>query len=98
LGDHMGLPQHPYRWRVATARLHHARGELDAALALLDEAEQRYDTDYSPSVRPVDAMKARVHLDQGDVDAGLRWATRAEVAPDDPLDYVREFEHVTLAR
>ena len=33
------LPQHPYRWRVTMARLRRADGDLDGALALLDEAE-----------------------------------------------------------
>ena len=30
LGEHAGLPQNAYRWRVATARLRRARGDLDA--------------------------------------------------------------------
>jgi len=94
----MGLPQHAYRWRVAAARLHHAHGDLEASLALLDEAEPFYNTDFSPSVRPVAAMKARVQVELGDLDAGLRWAADRQLAPDDVLDYVREFEHITLAR
>ncbi len=98
LGEHMGLPQHPYRWRVATALLRHATGDLDGALDLLDEAEARYDTDYSPSVRPISAMKARLAAERGDLDAAGRWATQVRVAVDDDLTYVREFEHVTLAR
>ncbi len=98
LGDHMGLPQHAYRWRVAAARLRHAQGDLDAALVLLDEAEPFYNTDFSPSVRPVAAMKARVQVELGDVRAGLRWAADRQLEPDDELAYMHEFEHVTLAR
>ena len=60
LGEHAGLPQHAYRWRVATARLRQAQGDLDGALELLDEAEPLYNTDFSPAVRPVAAMKARM--------------------------------------
>ena len=52
LGEHLGLPQHAYRWRVATAHLHHARGDLDAALELLDQAEPLYNTDFSPRCVP----------------------------------------------
>lgn len=98
LGEHRGLPQHPYRWRVATARLHEARGDLDAALELLHEAAARYNTDYSPSVRPVTAIAARIAVERGDVDAGARWADDNGLSADDDLTYVREFEHLTLAR
>ena len=97
LGEHMGLPQHPYRWRVAMARLHEAQGDLDKALELLTQAEARYNTDYSPSVRPVSASKARIEVKRGDLDAGARWADAQGLSAHDELSYVREFEHITLA-
>ncbi len=98
LGDHLGLPQHPYRWRVAMARLHEAQSHLDKALELLTEAEARYNTDYSPSVRPVSALKARIEVKLGEFDAGARWADTHGLSSHDELSYVREFEHLTLAR
>jgi LuxR family transcriptional regulator, maltose regulon positive regulatory protein len=52
LGEHNGLPQNPYRWRVVMARLREAEGDLDAALALLGEAERVYNGDYAPNVQP----------------------------------------------
>ena len=97
LGEHMGLPQHPYRWRVAMARLHEARGDLDKALELLTRAEALYNTDYLPSVRPVTASKARIEVKLGDLDAGARWARAHGLSAHDELTYVREFEHITLA-
>ena len=97
LGEHMGLPQHPYRWRVATARLHEAHGNLDQALEMLTEAEAHYNTDYSPNVRPVSAQKARIEVKLGDVGAGERWVGAHELSANDAVTYVREFEHVTLA-
>ncbi len=97
LGEHMGLPQHPYRWRVAMARLHEAQGDLDNALELLTQAEARYHTDYSPRVRPVSASKARIDVKRGDLDAGARWADTQGLSAHDELSYVREFEHITLA-
>ncbi len=98
LGETAGLPQHPYRWRVAAARLHLADGDGPAALALLDEAVARYNTDMSPPVRPAAAVRARAHLAIGDVAAARRWARDSGLTADDDLSYVREYEHVTLAQ
>ena len=98
LGEHMGLPQHPYRWRVATAWLRRAEGDLGTALRLLEEAEPLYNTDFSPPVRPVAALKATVQVELGDLAAVTRWADSNGLGPDDELTYVREFEHLTLAR
>ncbi len=52
LGEAAGLPQHPYRWRVALARLRAADGDLTTALELLDEAERVHVGDFSPPVHP----------------------------------------------
>ncbi|MEZ5177632.1 MAG: LuxR C-terminal-related transcriptional regulator [Acidimicrobiales bacterium] len=98
LGPGLGLPQHAYRSRVAAASLARARGDLDAAIELLEDAERRYDTDYSPPVRPVAAMVAAARIEAGGIAAGRRWAAEAGVSPGDELTYVREFEHLTLAR
>lgn len=98
LGERAGLPQNPYRWRVAKARVLQAEGDAAGALALLDEAERRYDTDYSPAVRPVPALRARALLAGGDLDAAVRWVERRGLATDDDLGYLTEFEHLTLAR
>ena len=98
LGEHMGLPQHPYRWRVATAWLRRAEGDLGTALELLDEAEPLYNTDFSPPVRPVAALRATVQLELGEHAAAMRWVDASGLGPDDELTYVREFQHLTLAR
>jgi LuxR family maltose regulon positive regulatory protein len=98
LGERAGLPQNAYRWRVAAARLLHAQGDTQGALELLDEAERFYNTDFSPAVRPIPALKARLHLDQGDIGAAAEWADDRGLTADDELDYVHEYEHITLAR
>ena len=98
LGEHNGLPQNPYRWRVAMARIREAEGDLDGALELLDEAERRYTSDFGPNVRPIAAMKARVFIRQGRLGEALAWAREHGVSAEDELSYVREFEHITLAR
>ncbi len=98
LGDHLGLPQNPYRSRVATARVREAEGDLDGALELLAEADRVYVGDFSPRVRPVPAMQARVRIRQGRLDEVRTWARREGLSPRDELTYLREFEHVTLTR
>ncbi|WP_345715776.1 LuxR C-terminal-related transcriptional regulator [Angustibacter luteus] len=98
LGAHNGLPQNPYRWRVVTARLREAGGDLDGALVLLDEADRVYEGDYSPNVRPVPAVRARLRLRRGELSAAADWARQQGLSAADELSYLREYEHVTLAR
>ncbi len=71
LGEPLGLPKNPHRSRIAMARIREAEGDLDGALDLLDEAERLYRGDFSPNVRPVAALKARVWLAQGRVAEAL---------------------------
>ncbi|HEX5512324.1 MAG TPA: LuxR C-terminal-related transcriptional regulator, partial [Actinomycetales bacterium] len=98
LGDHLGLPQNPYRWRLGMARIREAQDDLAGAFDLLREAERVYTTDFSPHVRPIPAVRARMLAAHGDVDAALDWARRSGVRVDDELSYLREYEHITLAR
>jgi LuxR family maltose regulon positive regulatory protein len=98
LGEHMGLPQNPYRWRVAMARIREAEGDLAGALDLLNEAELVYASDYFPNVRPIPAMRARVLVRQGALADALGLARERGLTVDDDLCYLREFDHVTLAR
>jgi LuxR family maltose regulon positive regulatory protein len=98
LGEFAGLPQNRYRWRVAMARIREARGDMDGALDLLDEAERLYVGDFFPNVRPIAARKARVMIAQGRLDEVLSWARERGLPAHDDLGYLREFEHLTLAR
>jgi len=98
LGELAGLPQNPYRWRVVMARIRQAQGDLDSALDLLDEAERLYVSDFSPNVRPVAAWKTRVWIAQGRLEEALSWAREQGLSADDDLIYLREFEHIILAR
>jgi LuxR family transcriptional regulator, maltose regulon positive regulatory protein len=98
LGEHSALPQNLYRWRVAMALIREAEGDLDGALDLLAEAERLYMSDYFPDVRPVSALRARVWVRQGRWGDVLGWARERALSADDELSYLREFEHITLAR
>jgi LuxR family maltose regulon positive regulatory protein len=98
LGEHTGLPQNPYRWRVAMARIRQAEGDPGGALDLLNEAERLYMGDMFPNVRPVPALKARVWIAQDRVGEALGWAREQGLSAEDDLSYLREYEHITLAR
>ncbi|HJX19549.1 MAG TPA: LuxR C-terminal-related transcriptional regulator, partial [Steroidobacteraceae bacterium] len=98
LGEHVGLPQNPYRWRVAMAGIRQAQGDLSGALDLLHEAESLYVGDFSPNVRPVAALQARVWVAQGRLGEALEWTRERGLSAADELSYLREFEHITLAR
>ena len=98
LGELVALEQNPYRWRVAMARIRMAEGDPDGALDELHEAERLYVSDYFPDVRPIAALKARVWVAQGRWGEAEGWAREAGLGAADELSYIREFEHVTLAR
>jgi LuxR family maltose regulon positive regulatory protein len=98
LGEYAGLPQNRYRWRVAMARIRQAQGDLDGALDLLHESERLYMSDLFPNVRPVAALVTRVWVAQGRLGEALDWAREQGLSVSDDLSYLREFEHITLAR
>jgi LuxR family transcriptional regulator, maltose regulon positive regulatory protein len=98
LGELAGLPQNPYRWCAAMARIRETQGDLDGALALLDQAERLYNGHFSPNVRPIATRKIRVWLAQGRLGEALGWAREQGLSVEDELSYMREFDHMTLAR
>lgn len=98
LGEYAGLPQNRHRRRIAMARLLQAEGQPAAAIPLLDEAEHLYTQDFFPNTRPIAAIRARMQLAAGQTSEALAWATHTGLTVDDDLSYLREFEHMTLAR
>lgn len=98
LGEHFGLPETRYRWHVAMARIKEAEGDLDGALELLEEAERQYVESPDPDVRPIAALRARVWIRQGRLTEVSSWAREQGLSAHDEPSYLREFEHVTLAR
>ncbi len=98
LGERAGFPQNPHRWRVAMARMRQVEGDLTGAEQLLADAERLYDGDFSPEARPVPAIRARMWIARGDWRRALGWAAERGLGVGDELSYVREYEHVTLAR
>jgi LuxR family maltose regulon positive regulatory protein len=98
LGELARLPQNPYRWCAAMARIREAQGDLDDALDLLDQAERLYDGNFSPNVRPIAARKTRIWVGQGRLGEALGWARGQGLSVENELSYLHEFNHITLAR
>jgi LuxR family maltose regulon positive regulatory protein len=87
-----------HRWFTAAARLAAAEGDHPRALALLDEADQHYQAGYYPNVRPIAAMRARVWIAGGDLEKAVDWAADCRVSASDEVSYLKEYEHLTVAR
>jgi LuxR family maltose regulon positive regulatory protein len=98
LGLHTTLADWQYRWHVAQAQLKEAAGDLESALALLDEAKRVYIQTVVPDLRPIAALKARIYLKQGQPDKARAWAVERGLSLADEVSFLHEFEHLTLAR
>jgi LuxR family maltose regulon positive regulatory protein len=98
LGEQVELPDWQYRWCMAQARLKESQGDWDGALDLLDEAERLYVRTPLPKVRPIPALKASVWVKQEKLAEALGWIRERGLSDNDELSYMREFEHLTLAR
>jgi len=98
LGEKAQSPVSRYRLCIDQARLKTAQGDLEGALALLDEAQRLYIRSPLPDFCPISAMKARIWVAQGRLTKALEWVREQDLSVDDAPSYLREFEHVTLAR
>jgi LuxR family maltose regulon positive regulatory protein len=98
LGDRASLLENRHRWYTAKAALLQAQGDLDGAIAMLDQAEPLFLPGYFPDVRPIAATRARVRIVQGRLDDAQAWARERGVTPSDPPTYLAEYDQLTLAR
>ena len=98
LGEQTTLVDWPYRWHLAQARLKESEGDLEAALDLLDAAKRVYVRNLAPDIQPIEALKARVYISQGNLAKAKNWVHERGISVNDDLSYLSEFEHITLAR
>ena len=75
-----------YRWHVAQAQLKEAAGDLETALALLDEAKRVYIQSLLPDLRPIAALKARIYLKQGRPDKARAWTAERGLSLADEVE------------
>jgi LuxR family maltose regulon positive regulatory protein len=98
LGDRASLLENRHRWYTANAALLRARGDLDGAIPMLDQAEPLFLPGYFPEIRPIAATRARVRIAQGRLDEARAWARERGVMPTDPPTFLAEYDLLTLAR
>jgi LuxR family maltose regulon positive regulatory protein len=81
------------------ARVRQARGDASGALEAIEKARQvAPDPDAHHLFNPLAPHWVRVWLAQGDVRAAARWARERGLGVNDELSFLREVEHIVLAR
>jgi LuxR family transcriptional regulator, maltose regulon positive regulatory protein len=84
---------------TVVARIRQVHGDASGAVEAMREAER---VELSPQViallNPVPALRARLLLALGDVNAAAAWTAAAGLSPDDEADYPREPAYLVLAR
>jgi LuxR family maltose regulon positive regulatory protein len=98
LREQISISAAAYLWCLVKAQITAARGDLDAAFDQLHEAARLYRRSPVPNVRPPAALKVRLWLQQGRLAEALSWVRGCGLSVDDEPSYLREYEHLTLAR
>ena len=98
LAERASITENRHRRPVVMAQVRAARGDFDAALRLLDEAEELYRHGFYPDVRPIAAMRARLQIASGDLESAASWAEEQGLSVEDEPVYLHEYEHLTLVR
>ena len=96
LGARTTLVDWQHRWALAQARLLESAGEWDSALEWLDEAQRAHVKVSIPILQPIAARKARLYLKQGRLDRAQAWLRERGISAGDEVNYLTEYEHLTL--
>ncbi len=98
LAEQASISENRYRWPLVKAQVRVSRGDFESARSLLEEAASLYRPGFHPQVRPIEAMVVRLHVATGDLASAASWAEAQGLSVDDEPEYLREYEHLTLAR
>jgi LuxR family maltose regulon positive regulatory protein len=98
LREQISISGAAYLWWLIKAQITAAQGDFDAAFDQLHEAARLYRRSPVPNFRPVEALKVRWWLQQGRLAEALGWVRESGLSLDNSPSYLREYEHLTLAR
>ena len=98
LGKHAMLSEVQHRPYTALACIQASQGKTTEALKLLEVAERHFQQSPAPNLRPIPAVRARIFLRSGQSGEALNWLAGCRLSLNDEPAYLREFEHLTLAR
>ncbi|GAY09136.1 regulatory protein, LuxR [Pseudonocardia sp. N23] len=98
LGEGASLLENRHRWFTTAAGLARARGDLDDALRLLDEAAPLYLPGFFPDIRPIASVRARVLIAAGRLDEARESLRERGIAVPDEPSHLAEFDQLTLVR
>jgi LuxR family maltose regulon positive regulatory protein len=83
---------------ASLARIRQARGDQAGALEAIGEAERLVPSTVVDIILPVAVQRARLLLAQGKVEDAARWCAERGLSVEDEPSYLREREHLVLAR
>ncbi len=98
LAERASISENRHRRPVVMAQVYAARGDHEAALGWLEQAQSLYRHGFYPDVRPIEAMVARLQIASGDLEPAATWAEEHGLSVDDEPAFLHEYEHLTLAR
>lgn len=92
------MPDWKYRWGIAKGRLKELEGDDKNAIECFEEAARFYYRTPMPQVKPLPTLKARIQIKQGKLVEARKWAQENNLSVDDSLDYMQEYDHITLTK
>ena len=97
-GEQLAFAPWYRHWICAHVRMMAAKGDWDGVFKMLEGAEGLYYRHPIPDVRPLKAILSRAWLAQGKLTDAQNWVHEQNLSFNDELSYLREFEHITLAK
>lgn len=84
---------------IGLARVRAARADWGGAFSTLDEAAELFQVaGLNATIPALDALRARLFLQMGDLETAARWAESSGLGLEGEITYLREAESITLAR